>query len=721
MNAVMNRLCTLLLQVWVRLPRLRALLTPTAALLATCAVLAPAAAADDSGEFKPGGIGDMMPSPVTPPGQGTLYESYDPDVYQLDKQLSDDLTGGDLIPGWLHGVGSVLMIVLTVIGKAAVVVTSWCFNVVSLPEVEGAISRAISAAAEPMMTVFMPTAVAVGMFIAWARRSDQSMLGQLAWVFASAAIATTFLVAPQTWVNGVDDGRQLGASVAMTTIGSGMSGQDDAAVPFRTPEPAWSGDEKSDTIRRASDSVWRTYVATPWCIANLGSLNACQKWGAEVVKRGTDMEEREDYLADNLDIEAVGDAAVQWRQGHTPGGRIGVLIAGIVSAVIFCGLVITLAFTTLASLLGALMLLVCGVVFATLWCIPGKPRQWGVQWFEMLIGLVVVSFTATMLLGTVMVVSIALMSLLPTYGWLMVSALNITAAVMAFRVKGRLDGIVGAGGAQMAGRGILNGIGRMAQMRRMGKLLSSKRDRGGLGDMDRHPSPGGKDGSGGDSPTAGAGSRTRTHQTRTFPSPPSRPRPGAGGDYAAQPGTIERLDQPGPGGDGPAAARRAKAEIVRRKAGGTGPAAIGDGPRPGGPDGPEGGRGPGGPGGPGAPRDGRGPGAPAGPGSAGDGRQGAPGGGSYPMRPGAPRRTGVPEETKPTGDRVIQGTVIKRGESPADPVGSRFRQYPPPPPAPSPARAAARRAGAAAGRAAVDTAVTGAPLPELPPPGSSDS
>ncbi|MER0477026.1 hypothetical protein ABR737_01405 [Streptomyces sp. Edi2] len=688
MKTLLKRFRTVLLYLWVRMPRARALLTPTAALLATCAVFAPFAAADD--KYKPAGIGDLMPSPDHPHGQGTLYEMYDADVYQLDKQLSDSAVGGDLIDGWLHGVGTILMIVLTMIGQAAVVVTSWCFNVVSLPEVEQTISHAIGAAAGPMLKVFMPTAVAVGMFIAWAKRSDQSMLGQLAWVFASAVIATTFLVAPQTWVKGVDHGRQLGSDVAMTTIGSGLSSQGKATMPFKTPEPAWSGKSKDDTIRRASDAVWRTYVATPWCIADLGSINACKKWGNEILKHGTDMDAREDYIIDNIEDE-VGDEAEQWIQGHSPGGRIGVLLLGNVSAVIFCALVITLAFATLASLIGALMLLVCGVAFATLWCIPGKPRSWGVQWFEMLLGLVVVSFTSTMLLGTVMVVSVAMLELLPSYGWLMASALNITTAVMAFRVKGRLDGIVSAGGAQMAGRGILSTLGRMRQMHRMGKLLKPKR--AGFGDMDRHPAP--DSGSGSGSTSSRSTTNSRTHQTRTFPPPPSRPgaggdyaaQPGAGGDYAAQPGTIERLDRQGHDGNDPAAARRAKADLAQRKAGEAGPAAIG-------PGSPDGGRGPGGPGRPGS---------------------GTPGSGGYTVRPGAPPRTGVPEETKAVGDRVIQGTVVKDGAGPANPVGARFRQFPPPPTTSAPAHAAGRAAGSAAGRTSVNPAGT----PRSLPPGTS--
>ncbi|KOU43547.1 hypothetical protein [Streptomyces sp. WM6378] len=634
MKHLLKRFCCAVIRLWQARPRLRTLMIPTAGILATLGVLAPAAAADGPDDYKPGGIGDMMPSPFKPPGQGTLFESYSPEVYQLDKQLSSKLTGGDLIDGWLHGLGNMLMQVLTLIGRAAVVVVGWCFNVVSLPEIETSISKAIGAAAGPMLTTFLPTAVAVGGFMAWAKKSESSPFGQLAWVAASAAIATTFLVAPSTWVKGVDNGRQLGASVAMTTIGSGLSGSSDAAMPFKTPEPAWSASEKDNTVRRAADAVWRTYVATPWCIADLGSVKACQKWGNEVVKRGTDMKKREDYLSSTLTKEVVGSEAVDWRQGHTPGGRIGVLIAGIVSCIIFCALVMAMAFTTLASLIGALMLLVCGVAFATLWCIPGKPRQWGVQWFEMLLGLVMVSFTSTMLLGSVLVVSVAMMSLLPTYGWLMVSALNICAAVMAWKVKGRLDGIVSAGGAQMAGRGMLNTIGRMASARRLRNAVAGGRGAGRFGDMDRRPAPdprGGRPGSG-DGSVSGSPSTgdVRSRPSRTIPAPPNYPPPAGlpsgGGGGPTRP--------TGPAGAGPGApgGRRTR---------------PGTGPRPG-------------------------PRRPTTPGRTGSSGTTA---GGYTVRPGAPRPSGPPPASPSGGSgRVIQGTVINR---PANPAGARFRTYPP--------------------------------------------
>ncbi|MGW2686405.1 hypothetical protein ACWC6I_25025 [Streptomyces sp. NPDC001414] len=677
MRAAAGRARYLLLRLWLSMPRLRMLLAPTAGILATLAVFAPSAAADGSDDYKPGGIGDMMPSPFKPPGQGTLFESYSPEVYQLDKQLSDDLTGGDLIDGWLHGFGNMLMQVLTLVGRATVVIVGWCFNVVELPGIEPAISKAIGAAAGPMMQIFLPCAVAVGGFIAWAKRSESSPLGQLAWVAASAAIATTFLVAPATWVKGVDNGRQLGASVAMTTIGAGLSGSDDAAMPFKTPEPKWSSNQKDNTVRRAGDAVWRTYVATPWCIADLGSVAACQRWGDDVVKLGTDMDAREDFLAKTLNTETVGKEAVKWRQGHTPGGRIGVLIAGIISCVIFAALAITMAFTTLASLIGALMLLVCGVAFATLWCIPGKPRQWGVQWFEMLLGLVMVSFTATMLLGSVMVVSVAMMSLLPTYGWLMVSALNICAAAMAFKVKGRLDGIVSAGGAQMAGRGVLSTIGRMASARRLHRAVAGRR-RGGFGDMDRHPAPDSGRGRGGNSPSTSSGSGSsgsddgspvRSRPTRTFPPPASYPPPGLPSAGTTRPPSTGPGGPTGPAGTGPSGRRGRPTS----------------GPRPG------------------PRRAGRGPGRPGSPTTA----------GGYTVRPGAPRRTGVPDASRRTEPRVVQGTVINRG---AQGDGSRFRSYPPPPSAPARPR---RTPGQVPPRTAGPTSSGTRPGPPSLPRGSS--
>ncbi|MFD3422032.1 hypothetical protein [Streptomyces decoyicus] len=633
----------------VRLPRLRTLLLWVIGLLTTVMVTGPAAAAAVHGpaRYTPGGVGDLMPSPLKPHGQGTLFETYKPNVYQLDKQLSD-VPGVDLVDNTLHGIASVLLSFVTMVGRAAVTITQWTFNVISLPEVEPAISKAIGAAATPMAKMFLPMAVAVGMLIAWARRSDQSMLGQLAWVAASAALATTFFTSPATWVKGIDKARQAGSTVAMTTIDGGLAGDTSNALPFKTPTPEWSGKARDDALRKASDSVWRSYVATPWCIADLGSIEACKRWGPEVVKRGSDMEKREEYLDGNMVTGNAGEEAVQWRQGHNPSGRIGVLLGALISIVIFSVMVIILAGTMIASLLGALMLLVCGVVFAALWCIPGRPRQWGVSWLEALVGLTVVSCTATMLLGSVLIVNMALLSMLQVYGWLIVSMLNIATAAMALKLKGRLDGIVSAGGAQLAGRGTLNTLGHMMTSRRINNALSGARRGGGgglVGTIRRgnwgaiRDSWGRGGGSQQSSSGGGAGGFDfRVTRARTYPQPPSYPMltSGYGNHAATRPGLPG-----GPGGP---------------RAIGRGPGGLGQGPRSGTPA--------------------LGPAAYAAKSDA--ARQIAPAARSgYPVRPGMPERGGVPPHPRQNGPKTLQGKVV----DPPNPTGAKFRSFPPPAPA----------------------------------------
>ncbi|MEJ8654796.1 hypothetical protein WKI65_43860 [Streptomyces sp. MS1.AVA.3] len=653
-----------------RRPRLRTLAIPVLGALATLAVLAPAAAADGHTGYEPAGIGDMMPSPTKPSGQGTLFETYRPNVYQLDMNLSDDIFSGDLVDSWMYGLCQALMGFLAVIGRAAVTVTQWCFQVVSLPEVEHGISKAISAAAGPMTTMFLPTAVAVGVFIAWAKHADRSVLGQLAWVAASAAIATTFLTAPSTWIKGVDNVRQIGSSVAMTTLASALD-SGDAAVPFKTPEPSWTGKAKDDTIRRASDAVWRTYVVVPWCVADLGSLKACKKWGPELLKEGSDMEVRQEFLEDNLTEDTVGTEAVEWHEGRSPGGRLGILLAALVSVVIFSALVITLAFTTLASLLGALMLLVCGVVFATLWCIPGKPRQWGTQWFEMLLGLTLVSFTSSMLLGSVLVVTTAMLTMLHTYGWLMVSALNIAAAITAFRVKGRLDGIVSGGGAQLAGRGFLGMMtGVLSANRRVNRLGggggSGGQSGGGLiGRYRRARDRIGGSGNGGSAggpvrPQAGPRPGAPNGRGRNIPPPPNYP-PTVHIPHGGTPASPPGGGPTGPAGSGPG----------RPGSGSRGPGSTGSGTtRPAG----------------------TGPGRTGGtaPGPRGTTRRPSAGtAGPYTVRPGSPPPSGVPPRTA-TPSHTISGTATSSSSNPA---GGRFRSYPPPTSRPSASGGAAPRSG----------------------------
>lgn len=538
--------------------RVRDIVPWLAGLLTTYVLFAPAAAADDKDQYRPGGIGDMMPSPIKPDGQGTMFETYSAPTYSLDVQLADDYLSGDFGDKMANNLVGGLMWLLIAVGRAAVVITQWTFKVVSIPEIEDAIARAIEGAAQPMVTTLMPSALAVGAFIAWAKRGESSVVSQLAWVCASAAIATTLLVSPSTWVKGVDEGRQFGASISMSTLGSSLSGSTESAMPFQTPEPAWGKSEADNTLRKASDSVWRTYVATPWCVADLGSVAACKKWGKQLADNYGDMKKREEFLKKTLNTDTVGEEAVKWRQGHNPAGRIGILLTSLICVAIFAAMMITLAFATLASLLGALMLLVCGVGFAALWCIPGRPRQWGVAWFEALFGMVMMSFTSTMLMGSVLIMSTVTLSLMPTYGWLMVCALNIAVALVAVSLKSRLEGIVSASGVQMGGRGIISGISNMTRARRLRRALRRRRGEGGPSRRrPRDDSDSDSDSGSDNSERRGPGNRHpgSRRPPRPTPPPPPRPRP----EPAPPTVTITREDTPGADASGAISAPAAPA------------------------------------------------------------------------------------------------------------------------------------------------------------------
>ncbi|MFF8265023.1 hypothetical protein [Streptomyces virginiae] len=107
---------------------------------------------------------------------------------------------------------------------------------------------------------------------------------------------------------------------------------------------------------------------------------------------------------------------------------------------------IVLLFGSIAAMMAALFLLVVGPLFAALWVIPGRPRQWGVRWADALVGVVMQSAITTLTAGSVMIIQMVTALAMPTYGWLGCSALSIAGAISAFKYRSILTGIVGGAG-----------------------------------------------------------------------------------------------------------------------------------------------------------------------------------------------------------------------------------------------------------------------------------
>lgn len=353
-----------------RLPSWRTLLIPLLGALATVAACASSAYAES---IPPVGIGDLIPAPKRPSGPGTLFETYPGSLYILDVQLGWDEFGdqmGTVVP-------DICMALTVTIGSATVSVICWIFQVTTLPQLGPGIESAISGAAGILLPTLLPVGLAAGGLVAVSRRAQAggSELGQLGWVAAASLAAVSLLTSPHVWVQGIDDTRTFGADVAMASASAGIP--DAPRTPIDVGAPAYTGDPRADMPRKAGDAVWRAYVVTPWCIAEFGSIRACEKYGKGLLDQGIDRETRETWLAKNVTDNDVGKDAVKWRQGHTPQGRLAVTLMSLVAVVLFGLLTIVLAFASLASLIGALMLLVAGSVFACCWMVPGRPRQWG--------------------------------------------------------------------------------------------------------------------------------------------------------------------------------------------------------------------------------------------------------------------------------------------------------------------------------------------------------
>ncbi|MFD7978766.1 hypothetical protein [Streptomyces sp. NPDC059071] len=441
----------------VHLPRLRTLAIPAMFAFTTLMLAAGHAHAET---IDPVGIGDLLPSPKTtvPDGQGTLYEEYsNPNLWTLDS----DYSRWAVLDPMAESIADICMALIAVIGTAVIVVIQWIFQLTSVPELQSALANTVGGAARGLSTTLLPAALAVGALVAFAKHRDGGGgggLGQIAWVFVAGVVSISLLTTPQVWVDGVDTTRQVGASVALNATAGGIT-EGNQQHPFALGhQTTYTGSGRDDMLRKSSDAVWRSYVATPWCLAEFGSLEACQKFGKDLLDQGTSTEKRKEWLQDNVTDEAVGRDSVTWRQGKNPMGRIAVTVPALIVLIIFAVLVLGLAFASLASLIGSLLLLVAGVVFACLWVIPGRPRQWGLRWFDQLLGLTLQSFVATMTLGGVLIVQVVTTKMFGVYQWAPSAGLSIAAALMAFKFRKIMEAIVGVSGAAASPFGAVLGM-----------------------------------------------------------------------------------------------------------------------------------------------------------------------------------------------------------------------------------------------------------------------
>ncbi|ONI70063.1 hypothetical protein BWI15_26580 [Kribbella sp. ALI-6-A] len=412
--------------------RLRTALTVLA--VSTIVTCQTALAADpNTGPTNPTGFGDLLPTPdLTHGDTRTLFEQYSPMVYGLDFESSLR----DPFQGVFNGYAHMVMMYIIAITRGAISVGWWLFSFTDIKALTDTASSAIGNVNTELVGWLLPSALAFGAIAAYAqRRASGSAMGQLIWVFAAGVIATSFAVAPNTWLHGVDGARQVGADAVVGTSTEVLGGT--IKTPIDWPQPSFSGSKQDTLLRKSGDATWRAFAATPWCVAEFGSLAACERYGKAILDKGTDGEARNEYIDNEISkAEGGGDApTVEWAKGKNPFGRVGVLTLGAIAASLFAFLTVSLAFTALMAFVGCMLLLVVGVLFACLWAVPGRPRQWAMNWFEALLGLVLQSILALLVFSTTLALVTAVFGLTDTIGWLPVSGLAIAVLIAGFRLR----------------------------------------------------------------------------------------------------------------------------------------------------------------------------------------------------------------------------------------------------------------------------------------------
>lgn len=427
-----------------------------------------AAMAADGGHIETTGFGVLIPMPdMENGGQKTLFENYDPAQWVIPSELTAPLDVHLIV---MHYLVQLIWLLNILIGYGAVGLSWWLFSFTDIPELSDAVSNLIGGGATELMQWLFPSALAIGALVAYIDMKNGSALNQLLWIFISSVLGLSFALAPNLWVNGVDNARTIGGDAVMSATASQITV--DNSYPFDWPEMGASKNDQEELLRKSGDATWRALVVTPWCLTSFGSIEACERYGKDMLKQKSD-EERSDYIKDTVYDKEKDDEysngkdspTSQWTKGNQPHNRLPIVIMALVVTAVFSILLIVLGFASMGALIASLLLLAVGVFFALTWCIPGRPRRWGTAWFEQLVGAVFVGIIVTMVFGATLVLETATFAATATRGWGPTLGIALVVICTAFTFRRTLTSIfsmgaaAGGGGLGIAGYLALRGLG----------------------------------------------------------------------------------------------------------------------------------------------------------------------------------------------------------------------------------------------------------------------
>jgi len=355
----------------------------------------------------------------------------------------------------LNALANMLMNVLVFLGASIASVTGWLFSMTTIDGMAAAVGNVMGASAEGTMGWLFPSMLVLGGIIAYATRNNggEGMFGNLLWlIVAGTALIFTSMNAV-TIVNSVEGVRTAGSDM-VATMSTGATVNGETPIAYANPEDeALEGNASDIAARKNIDAMWRTLVVTPWCLTELGSIEACEQYGADIVTSGG--QDREDAI-DEVKRAQEDSSTSTWLEGMDTGyagARVVILLISLVVAGVFALFVLFAALTATFALVMTYLLLIVGPLFLAMGCVPGAPRRWVVNWARQVLVQLIMSIIAFTIFSAVLSIIALLFAATASMGWLLSALLTMTALVAGVALRGRLEAIFGVGGEGGSGVG----------------------------------------------------------------------------------------------------------------------------------------------------------------------------------------------------------------------------------------------------------------------------
>ncbi len=425
------------------------------ALMAALFLPSSVALADDPSVYEPDAMGSLFEVPDLRGGlEPTLFEKYPDDAYMTTwkSQGWTHLTDNTVDPV-LNGVANSMLSFSRAFTRAAIGLTWFLTDFSATNDLVAQLTPMVGAVANSAMDWLLPSFLVIGGLVVFikVRIGTGEAINQLLAIMLAGVAAMSLAQYPAVWTESIQGIRQLGMSTTTTATSTVTT---NLQIPFAGPTPTFGGDESQNAQRRMGDAIWRTFTVTPWCIAEFGSMRACEDFGETMLALSND--DRADFL-DGTEVNGInfpnavgGKETAAWKfaTGQEGTTRMAIALPALISSGTFAGLLIYLDSLSLVYYMLSMLLLVIGVFFLIFMLVPGKLRQWGFSWLDKVFTFTLISVISTLVLTATVTVALAAMTLIGTAGWGIASLVTIIgsfASLLLFRQLREIFGFSATG------------------------------------------------------------------------------------------------------------------------------------------------------------------------------------------------------------------------------------------------------------------------------------